>query len=486
MKSRKFLVLFLLLIIVSTAYLSAETDYYTYSRSQTINSLEAIQNTNRYIAKKVLPAIVSIDVVNIIERQSNSNMFSSPFEFFFGRPDPNPNKEKESEPEMQKFRSKAMGSGVIVRKDGKTVYILTNNHVVGEADEITIHLDDERVFDAEIVGTDPRRDIALIKFETGEDIPVARLGNSDEVQVGDISFAIGNPLGFSSTFTSGVISAVGRNAGNRMGSGLTDFIQTDAAINPGNSGGALVNIYGEVIGINTWIASQTGGNIGLGFSIPINRAKEIIDDLIVSGKVEYGWLGISMGDPSENLIDEMRLANRSGAFVFNVYSDSPARKGGIKPGDFITSIDNKKIENGNDLLRIVGTLKPGKQYVFKLVRKAKPVTVYVEITARDDESVIMSNSNNLWPGFTIVGITDEIQERLNLPKNIGKVMVGSVAEGSPSYVAGIRNGDIIKEINRKKINNVMDFYEILNRHDDDEILFKINKQGTDVILGIVH
>ncbi|MCK5197716.1 MAG: trypsin-like peptidase domain-containing protein, partial [Spirochaetales bacterium] len=332
MKSMKFSFLLLVIMLAAVLSLSAEDGYYTYSRSQNINNLEAIQNANRRLAKEVLPAIVSIDVVNIIERQTTT-MFSSPFDLFFGRP--NPDRGKDSEPETQEFRSKAMGSGVIVKKDGKIVYILTNNHVVGEADEITIHLDDGREFEAEIVGTDQRRDIALVKFETNENIPVARLGNSDEVQVGDISFAIGNPLGFSSTFTSGVISAVGRNADERLGTAFTDFIQTDAAINPGNSGGALVNIYGEVIGINTWIASQTGGNIGLGFSIPINRAKEIIDDLITSGKVEYGWLGISMGDPSDNLIDEMKLADRSGAFVFNVYNDSPAWKGGIKPGDFI-------------------------------------------------------------------------------------------------------------------------------------------------------
>ncbi len=484
MKTRKFLVILFSLIIATATILSADNGYYTYSRSETPNSLEAIQSANRQIAKEILPAIVSIDVISIVERQTSGNMFSSPFDLFFGRP--SPERDKNNEPQTQEFRSKALGSGVIVRKVGKTVYILTNNHVVGDADEITIHLYDERVFDAEIVGTDPRRDIALVKFDTDEDIPVARLGDSDKVQVGDISFAIGNPLGFSSTFTSGVISAVGRNADERLGTSFTDFIQTDAAINPGNSGGALVNIYGEVIGINTWIASQTGGNIGLGFSIPINRAKEIIDDLITSGKVEYGWLGISMGDPSDNIIDEMKLTNRTGAFVFNVYKDSPAGRGGIKPGDFITSIDNKRVEDGNSLLRIVGNLKPGKQYTFRIVRKAKPVTVKIDITSRGDEDSIRNNASNLWPGFTIVGITDEIQERLNLPKNIGKVMVGSVAPGSPAFTAGIRNGDIIKEINRKKINNVMDFYTALNSSTSNEIIFKVNKQGTDVILGIVQ
>lgn len=485
MNIRKTFIIFLILIIGITGFMSAESNYYTYNRSQNTNHLEAIQNANREIAKAILPAVVSIDVVNIIERQNNGNLFSSPLEFFFGRPEQN--KDNERKPETQEYRSTAMGSGVIVRKVNKTVYVLTNNHVVGDADEIIIHLNDERTFEAEIVGTDPRRDIALVKFETREDIPIARLGDSDKVQVGDISFAVGNPLGFSSTFTSGVISAVGRNGGNRMGAGITDFIQTDAAINPGNSGGALVNIYGEVIGINTWIASQTGGNIGLGFSIPINRAKEIIDDLIESGKVEYGWLGISMGvgDLSDNLIESMNLRNRSGAFVFNVYKDSPAWDGGIKPGDFITSIDNKKIEDGNDLLKIVGNLEPGRQYLFKIVRKSKPITVNVDITARGDEDAIRNNANNLWPGLTVVEITDEIQKGLNLPKNIGKVLVGSVAEGSPAYKAGMRYGDIIKEINKKKINNLMDFYEILNRS-TDELIFKINKQGTDVILGIIQ
>ena len=465
-----------------TGTIFPESGYYTYNRAENINNLEVIQNTNRRIAKEVLPAIVSIDVVNIIERKGNSGMFSSPFDLFFGKP--SPDKDSEKEPEIQEFRSAAMGSGVIVRKDNKNIYVLTNNHVVGEADEITIHLDDGRTFEAEIVGTDPRRDIALVKFITSENIPIAILGDSDQVQVGDISFAIGNPLGFSSTFTSGVISAVGRNADERLGASFTDFIQTDAAINPGNSGGALVNIYGEVIGINTWIASQTGGNIGLGFSIPINRAKEIIDDLIESGKVEYGWLGISMGDPSENLVKSMNLDNRSGAFVFNVYKDSPAWKGDIKPGDFITSIDNKKIEDGNDLLKVVGNLEPGNQYIFKIVRKSKPVTAYVDITSRDDEATIRSNANNLWPGLTVVEITKEIQERLNLPKNIGKVMIGSVIEGSSAFTAGMRNGDIIKEINKKKIDNIMDFYEVLNRS-SEELIFKVNKQGTDIIIGIV-
>jgi Do/DeqQ family serine protease len=480
MNIRKLLSILLILLIGISGTIFAKEGYYTYNRSQNINNLEVIQNTNRRIAKEVLPAIVSINVVNIIERKGNSGRFSSPFDFFFGQPSP----DKESD-EIQEFRSAAMGSGVIVRKDNKNIYVLTNNHVVGEANEITIHLDDGRTFKAEIVGTDPRRDIALVQFQTKEDIPIAVLGDSDKVQVGDISFAIGNPLGFSSTFTSGVISAVGRNADEILGTSFTDFIQTDAAINPGNSGGALVNIYGEVIGINTWIASQTGGNIGIGFSIPINRAKEIIDDLINSGKVEYGWLGISMGDPSESLVKSMNLDNRSGAFVFNVYKGSPAWNGGIKPGDFITSIDNKKIEGGNNLLKIVGNLEPGKQYLFKVVRKSKPVNVYVDITVRDDEDTIRNNSNNLWPGLTVVEITEEIQERLNLPKNIGKVMIGSVIEGSPVFTAGLRNGDIIKEINKKKINSLMDFYEVLNRS-TEELIFKVNKQGTDLIIGIVQ
>jgi len=485
MKSKRITAILLMIVLAvsSISYVSAETAPYRYQAYTGASSLEAMQNANRMVAKKVLPVVVTINVVNVIKREVPQ--MPSPFEFFFNFPNQRPQQNPQQKPRTQEFKSEALGSGIIVKKTGKTVYVLTNNHVAGNADKITIHLYDGRVFDAKLVGKDPRKDIALVKFTTKEDVPIADLGDSDTVQAGDIAFAVGNPLGFDSTITSGIISAVGRKADDRLGTSFTDYIQTDAAINPGNSGGPLVNIKGQVIGINTWIASQSGGSIGLGFAIPINNAKKVIDKLIATGKVEYGWLGISMSDPSEGIINDMGLKNKDGAFVFNVYKNSPAWKGGIKPGDYITYIDSNKIKDSNDLLHVVGNLEPGKTYTFKVIRYKKPVTLRVKIATRKDDKEILENSKYLWPGLTVVGITKDIQERLNLPSNIGKVMIGAVDENTPAFKAGLRSGDIIKEINKKKINSVMDFYKIINSSGSKELIFKVNKQGTDVILGIV-
>lgn len=485
-KGKLITVSFLFLLFLGSAIIAtAETGNYSYHSFNQSSTLNAMQEANRMIAKKVLPVVVTINVETVVKREVPT--MPSPFNFFFNFPGPNqnPNQRPENKPRTQEFHSEALGSGIIVKKTGKTVYVLTNNHVAGNADKITIHLYDNRVFDAKLVGKDPRKDIALVKFETKEDIPVAELGNSSTVQAGDIVFAVGNPLGFDSTITSGIISAVGRKANNRLGTSFTDYIQTDAAINPGNSGGPLVNIKGQVIGMNTWIASQSGGSIGLGFAIPINNAKQVIDQLITSGKVEYGWLGISMSDPSDGIISDMGLKNIKGAFVFNVYKKSPAWKSGIKPGDYITAIDSNKIEDANDLLHVVGNLVPGKTYTFRVIRYKKPLTIRVKISSRKDEQAIRDNSKSLWPGLTVVGITKDIQKKLDLPANIGKVMIGAVEENTSAFKAGLRSGDIIKEINRKKINSVMDFYKIINTNSTGELIFKVNKQGTDVILGIV-
>ncbi len=483
MKTKKFTLLILItfLLIGTAGIVTAETTPYRYQGYNVSqgNTLQAMQNENRMIAKKVLPVVVTINVETVVKRAVP--VMPSPFDFFFN----SPNQQQQQKPKMQEFKSAALGSGIIVKKTGKTVYVLTNNHVAGDADKITIHLYDGRVFDAKLVGKDPRKDVALVKFETKENVPIAVLGDSSTVQPGDITFAVGNPLGFDSTITSGIISAVGRKANDRLGTSFTDYIQTDAAINPGNSGGPLVNIKGEVIGMNTWIASQSGGSIGLGFAIPINNAKKVIDQLIATGKVQYGWLGISMSDPSEGIISDMGLKHKKGAFVFNVYKDSPAWKGGLKPGDFITAVDTTNIKDANELLHVVGNLVPGKTYTFKVIRYKRPVTLRVRITTRKDEAAIQKNAKSLWPGVTVVGITKDIRKKLNLPSNIGKVMIGAVEQNTSAFKAGLRSGDIIKEINKKKINSVMDFYKIINADTSGELIFKVNKQGTDVILGIV-
>ncbi|WP_319559651.1 Do family serine endopeptidase [Marispirochaeta sp.] len=477
-------ILFFTLGMTATAF--GQTEGYSralYSPGNSTNqSLRGLQNDFRKVAQAALPVVVSLDVVDVVEQQVRNP--KSPFDFFFGNPNNRNNQEKE--PETREFRQQGLGSGVIVQKTGRTVYVLTNHHVAGTADEITINLYDGRSFSGTLVGSDSRKDLALVKFETAENIPVAKLGDSDQSQVGDIVFAVGNPLGFESTFTYGIISAVGRTGGPGVEGNLTDYIQTDAAINRGNSGGALVNIDGDVIGINTWIASQTGGNIGIGFSIPINNAKKTIQDLIESGEVQYGWLGISMGDPSENIARDMGFNGQKGSFVFNVYKDSPAMKGGIRPGDLITSIDGKRVNSSDKLLQEVAALEPGRTYSFGLIRDGSAQTVRVRIATRAPEDAIRSNVANLWPGMTVVGITDEIRDRLDLPRNMGNVMVGAVEQGSPAYNAGFRSGDIIKEINRTRIESSRDFYRVFNAEESDELIFKVNRQGNDMILGLVR
>jgi serine protease Do len=342
----------LLIIIMIWAIPSA------WSQDNWYDTAHALQQAFRNVSSDVLPVVVEIDVVEVVQRQNTQFDMG---QFFFGMPSP----EGQA---PQKFERAALGSGVIVEQRGKNVYILTNNHVVGNASEIKVTLYDGRVFEAELVGTDPNKDLALISFETKESIPIAKLGDSSELQVGDWVLAVGNPLGFESTVTQGIISAKSRKEGPDN-NGFTDYLQTDAAINSGNSGGALVNLDGEVVGINTWIASQSGGSIGLGFAIPINNAKKAIDDFIDKGSVEYGWLGVHMGTLSENIAESMDLKNKEGAFVFNVYQDSPAMKGGLQPGDLITSINNQTIKTGNDLISIIANDSPGEKNPGNLYEK---------------------------------------------------------------------------------------------------------------------
>ena len=445
---------------------------------QTANSDEimmAYQDTFRRVAQAVLPVVVKIDVVDVVQRQINT----SPFQFFFG---PRPGDDKV--PEMTEYRRPGLGSGVMVRRAGNKVYVLTNEHVVGDADEITVSLHDGEMYEATLVGKDPNRDLALVVFETRDDVPIASLGDSDELQVGDWAFAVGNPLGYESTITAGIISAVGRRPapGNGM-SGLTDYIQTDAAINQGNSGGALVNLKGEVVGINSWIASQTGGNVGLGFAIPINNAKRVIDELIAYGEVEYGWLGIRYGGAiTDELADSLHLRNPRGAFVGSVFEDSPAERAGILPGDIITEIDGERINDWTDLLNIVADLPPARTSNFEITRENRSIDLRVRISRRTDETQAAQS----WPGFIVVPLTDEIREGLSLRNESGQVVVSAVDAGGSAAAGGIRRGDIIRRVGNETVNDMAEFYELINERSNEELVFRIARQGREFLIGLVR
>jgi Do/DeqQ family serine protease len=479
-----FLIPLIALIIGLSPALPAQ-EYPGLTRAE-VASLENYQTALRKIAQKVLPVVAEVNTVEVVKQ--NTQMLQSPFDFFFGpRGQQDPQNRRGAQPDQQReFRRSGLGSGVLVKRDGNKVYMLSNNHVVGDASEITVKLHDGRQFSAKVVGADARKDLALVVFETSESVPVALLGDSDKMQVGDWAIAVGNPLGFESTITLGIVSAVGRRPGPEIGaSGFTDYIQTDAAINPGNSGGALVNIYGEVIGINTWIASQSGGNVGLGFAIPINNARKTIDDILTKGSVEYGWLGVNSGDISKDTRDSLRLPASGGAFIYDVFRDSPAAEGGLQPGDLVVSIDGQAVTDSNVLVRLVGTLSPNKPYRFELVRFGDRTSITVKTAVRRSETDINKMNSKLWPGLAVAEINDRIRKELNLAADIGKIVVGRVADGSPASSAGLKTGDIIREIGGKKLNNLMDFYRAVNDSGRKEIMFRVFRNGNEFLVGLV-
>ncbi len=439
-----------------------------------LNVVEALQSSFRAISSGVLPSVVEIDVTE------KTTVSSSPFDdlpfFFFGVPNQGERGGRTRERVQQ-----GLGSGVIVRRAENTFYVLTNNHVAGKADEIKVKLNDGREFGAKLVGADERQDIALVSFESkdNEGIVVAKLGDSDAVQTGDICLAMGAPLGYSQSVTQGIVSATGRS-GTQIGN-MNDFIQTDAAINQGNSGGPLVNIYGEVIGINTWIASNSGGSVGLGFSIPINSIKRAIDDFISKGKISYGWLGVSLADITDNYKEALGIKGQNGAFASQVFLDSPAHLGGMQAGDFIIELNGRAVKGQNDLVREVGYLPAGETANFKVIRGGKTVSLSVKITERTKDA---GNDNaKLWPGFIASPLTDEVRKELKIDDKVKGVAVSNVLEKSPAAALRIQNGDVITAVNDKKVTNVSEFYDALDLSKNKEIWFDVYNEGHTISTG---
>ena len=438
--------------------------------------LEGMQNSFRSVVQAVLPAVVRIDVVEIRNTQSPGEGNNNPFFDFFFNPQ-NPEGERE-------FRSEGLGSGVIVRRNNNAYYVLTNAHVIGEAEEITVRLDDGRDFIGKLIGKDVRKDLALVEFSSKDpDIVIAGLGDSDSLQVGDWVLAIGSPLGFQSTVTAGIVSALGRDGGPE--GNISDFIQTDAAINRGNSGGALVNIYGEVVGINTWISSNsgTGGNIGLGFSVPINNAKKAIDDFITQGVVEYGWLGVSIISINEEVAKSLNLTITEGALVNSIYGRSPAGRSDMRPGDFITSINNKPIDSADEIVRTVGDLAVGNKAQFKVLRNGQPLSFDVKIIARESEDIIAGQSLDLFPGFTVYPLTPEVKEQIPTAEDLSGVLISQIVPRSLGAVAGVAVGDIITEANGTKVRSMSDFFTALALN-NKALELSYNREGVQMSITI--
>lgn len=434
---------------------------------------ETLQESFRAVAAMALPSVVRIDVEETRTQTRPQGNDTPWFDFFFGEPD--------GEDGGREFRTQGLGSGVVVRRDGSRYYVLSNDHVVGNADAITVTLDDGTEYSATIVGKDERKDLALVSFESDVDIPVAVFGDSDELQVGDWVLAIGSPFGFQSTVTAGIVSALGRRGG--PDGNISDFIQTDAAINRGNSGGALVNLRGEVVGINTWITSQTGGSVGLGFSIPINNITRSIDDFIETGSVRYGWLGVSIRSVTDEVAEDMLLPHRRGAMVHHLFRESPADRGGLLPGDFVVEINGTEIEDSDQLVLEVGELPVGRDAQFVVIRYGERITVEVRIAERESERAIADLNAQLWPGFTVYPITPDVRDEMGIERSVRGVVVSTVENRTPAAIAGLRVGDIITELNDESVRSMVDFYRALNngRYELDLVLLR---DGVEIRTGV--
>jgi serine protease Do len=360
---------------------------------------------------------------------------------------------------QEEMRQRSLGSGVVVTEDG---YILTNNHVVAEAEEIVVTFTEKEQYDAKIIGRDPKTDIALIKIEVSKPIPAARLGDSDALRVGDWVVAIGNPFGLGSTVTAGIVSAKGRIIGAGP---YDDFIQTDASINPGNSGGPLFNLDGEVVGINTAIFTQTGGNIGIGFAIPINMAKSVMSQLKEKGKVTRGWLGVTIQNVTSEIKEKFELTKAEGALVAEVAEDSPAEKAGLQRGDVIISFDDKTVPEMSALPPMVAQTPVGKEVEIVAIRKGKEKRFTVVIAELKEEAQAGAPSAPETEeafGFSVQELTPELAEALSLQGEKG-VVVSSVQRGSSADEAGLERGDLIQEIENEAVENMDDYKRIMEK-----------------------
>ena len=427
---------------------------------------ESMQRVFNAVSEKVLPSVVEVRTVSL-ERRRPGGFDGIPWEFFFGPP--RGDNRGEDIPERE-YRSRGMGSGIIVRQNGDRYFVLTNSHVIEGTTEILIGTRDGDEYPAEIVGRDSRRDLAILSFRSNDLQPIAELGDSDSVKVGDWAIAMGNPLGpqFSFSVTMGIVSAVGRTGGPT--GNINDFIQTDASINQGNSGGPLVNIRGEVVGINTWIASNIGGgSVGLGFAIPINNAKRIIDDIIATGRVSDGWLGVSLTDSNREVLQDLRIDNIRGSLVTQVFQGSPADNGGIRPGDFITHVNNREVRSTNQLTQMVGDIRPGESAVFRVMRDGSSRDFNITIIARTD--MLATDNRNLWPGLIVLPLTEELRTELRLDNDAKGLFVHQVLDGTPAAIVGLRRGDRIISVNGVPVDNLVSFYRVFRERTGREQLW---------------
>lgn len=435
------------------------------------------------IVERTSPAVVNI--ISDIKVQQTNAPEGNPFE---GLPFQFPQQPRQQRPQVER----GVGSGVIVSADGT---ILTNNHVVEGATKITVEMNNGKTYEAKTVGTDPPSDLAVLKI-VGENLPFLTLGNSDTVRVGDFVLAIGNPLGIGQTVTAGIISAKGRRTGISDGS-FEDFLQTDAPINRGNSGGALVNLTGELIGINSQILAggASGGNIGIGFSIPSNMAKSVMEQLVQNGKVRRGMLGVNIQNINEDLAQGLNLKDAKGVLVSNVKTGGAADKAGLKRGDVITAINGETVEDSNVLRnKVAGTL-PGNEIKVKFVRdgsEQETTAKLDELDSGSEKTQNQSNDSNKQEspaqegklGLTLQPVTPDVAKELQIPDDTKGLVVSQVDPNGAAAQVGVRRGDVILEVNRSPVSSLDEMKSALDKSGTNAALLLISRGGQTTFLTV--
>lgn len=375
-------------------------------------------------------------------------------------------------------RQTGVGSGFIIDSNGT---ILTNYHVVGDAEKISVTLSDGSRHDAKVIGKDQKTDIAVIKIDAGRDLPAVTLGDSDRLEVGEWVVAIGNPFGLDHTVTSGIVSAKGR----QIGAGPYDnFIQTDASINPGNSGGPLLNLRGEVVGINTAIFSQSGGNIGIGFAIPTNSVKDLLPQLKDKGRVVRGYLGTTVQKITPDIAESLSLKQTTGALVADVVKSGPAEKAGLKPGDIIIEFDRKEIKDSADLPSVVARITPGTTAQVKVLREGKQISLPITVGELKDNEIAAAAGQESDMGLTVQPLTPDVAQSLGLERVEGLV-ISAVAPGSAADEAGLRSGDVITQVNRRPVKNLAEYNREVSRTEKGKsVLFLVRRGESSVFLAL--
>jgi serine protease Do len=451
-----------------------KSSLYTDSQDSGNDDLLQLEKAYIQVAENVKPWVVTITSAKIL-RYRYYNPWEDLFDFFGNRD----RRRDQNQDREQEYRQEGLGSGVIISQDG---YILTNNHVVQEADEIRVVTMDNKEFTAKLIGRDEKTDVAVVKIDD-KNLPYAKLGDSDKIKVGQIVMAIGNPFSqqLQLTVTEGIISAKGRS--NIGLSSYEDFIQTTAAINPGNSGGALVNLRGELIGINTAIISRSGGFNGIGFAIPINMARRVMDMLMDKGYVVRGYLGVVPQTIDEEMAQALGLGDSRGALIASVEAGTPADKAGLKEQDVVLEIDGRKIADDNDFRLRVAEHDPGDKINLKIIRNGNIKNVVVTLTERPDDRPPqqLSEKENEKLGIKVANLTSDLVRRYGFEDEEGVVVV-DVKQGSSAYRKGVREGDLITSVNREDVTGVRDYNRLMDKlKPGDVVLLRLKKRVGDGI-----